>query len=117
MSPNLEETKEPFCAIVPHPVLENEKWKVYWVIAIQTDKMLANKRPDVVLHNNEEKEAFFDIAHLNDNNVEKAEREKLFKKKVFFLCQKYKTIHKLKKVSVVPVAKTTSGIIGINMLK
>lgn len=111
----LVENKDPYYSYIPHPILENEKWKVYWDITIRTDKTVASNRPDIVLHNKQKKEAFLiDIAHPNDNNLEKTEREKITK--YFELCQEYKSIYKLNKVTVIPIIITTSGIISKNIL-
>ncbi|XP_064214079.1 uncharacterized protein LOC135266755 [Tribolium castaneum] len=110
----LQESEDPYYTYVPQPVIETDSWKVYWDITIRTDKTVAANRPDIVLHDKQRKEAFFiDIAHPNDNNLEKTEREKITK--YFELSQEYKAIYKLNKVTVLPIIITSTGIISKNM--
>lgn len=110
------ETEVPYYQYTPHPVLENDSYKLYWDLPIRTDKTVASNRPDIVLHDKLRKEAYFiDIAHPNDNNLEKTEREKITK--YFELCQEYKTIYKLNKVIVIPVIISSTGIVSKNIFK
>uniref|UniRef100_A0A8D9A4R9 Uncharacterized protein n=1 Tax=Cacopsylla melanoneura TaxID=428564 RepID=A0A8D9A4R9_9HEMI len=112
----LNDAEVPYYNYIPHPVLENNRYKVYWDIPIRTDKTVASNRPDIVLHDKTRKEAYFiDIGHPNDHNLEKTEREKV--SKYFELCEEYKAIHKLTKVSVIPVIITATGIVSKNIWK
>ena len=64
----------------PDPVIENENVKVLWDFDIQTDKPIAARRPDIVVHNKQSGEThLIDIAVPGDHNVKDKEVEKIQK--------------------------------------
>ena len=62
------------------PVLENDKCKILWDFAIQTDKEIEHQRPDIVAIDKEKKECkIIDIAVHRDQNIKVKELEKITK--------------------------------------
>ena len=61
-------------------MLENEKCKILWDFAIQTDKEIEHRRPDIVVIDKEKREfKMIDIAVLGDQNIKVKELEKITK--------------------------------------
>ena len=64
----------------PEPVLENDKCKILWDFAIQTDKKIEHRRPDIVVIDKEKRECkIIDIAVPGDQNIKVKELEKFTK--------------------------------------
>ena len=64
----------------PEPVLENEKCKILWDLAIQTDKEIEHRRPDIVVIDKEKRECeIVNIAVPGDQNIKVKELEKITK--------------------------------------
>ena len=64
----------------PEPVLENDKCKILWGFAIQTDKEIEHQRPDIVVIDKEKRECkIIDIAVPGDQNIKVKELEKITK--------------------------------------
>ena len=64
----------------PEPVLENDKCKILWDFAIQTDKEIEHRRPDIVVIDKEKRECkIIDIAVPGDQNIKVKELEKISK--------------------------------------
>ena len=54
----------------PEPVLENDKCKILWDFAIQTDKEMEHRRPDVIVSDKEKRECkIIDVAVPEDQNI------------------------------------------------
>ena len=61
-------------------MLENEKCKILWDFAIQTDEEIEHRRPDIVVIDKEKREfKIIDIAVLGDQNIKVKELEKITK--------------------------------------
>ena len=61
-------------------MLENEKCKILWDFAIQTDEEIEQRRPDIVVIDKEKREfKIIDIAVLGDQNIKVKELEKITK--------------------------------------
>ena len=61
----------------PKSVEENEEVKLLWDFAIQTDREIHHRRPDIVIQKKKAKETIIvDIAVPGDNNVLQKETEK-----------------------------------------
>lgn len=55
----------------PITTIENEEYKLYWDIKIQTDKTMKFNRPDIIFTKNGEKVTYLiDISIPNDTNIE-----------------------------------------------
>ena len=62
----------------PEPVLENDKCKILWGFAIQTDKEIEQRRPDIVVIDKETRECkIIDIAVPGNQNIKVKELEKI----------------------------------------
>ena len=53
----------------PEPVQENERCKLLWDFTIQTDKVLENRRPDIVVIDKEKKNAFLSILKYQEIKI------------------------------------------------
>ena len=54
----------------PEPVLENDKCKILWDFAIQRDKEMEHRRPDVIVSDKEKRECkIIDVAVPGDQNI------------------------------------------------
>ena len=61
-------------------MLENEKCKILWDFAIQTDEEIEQRRPDIAVIDKEKREfKIIDIAVLGDQNIKVKELEKITK--------------------------------------
>ena len=61
-------------------MLENEKCKILWDFAIQTDEEIEHRRPDIAVIDKEKREfKIIDIAVLGDQNIKVKELEKITK--------------------------------------
>ena len=64
--------KSPYYKSTPANVLENEKFKLYWICSIVTDKTIPFNRPDITFMNKRTKNNFLiDIAVPNTHNLAK----------------------------------------------
>ena len=64
----------------PEPVLENDKCKILWDFAIQTDKEMEHRRPDVIVSDKEKRECkIIDLAVSGDQNIKVKELKKIAK--------------------------------------
>ena len=59
-------------------VVENDKFKILWDFAIQTDKKIEHRRPDIVVIDKEKRECkIIDIAVPDYRNIKVKELEKI----------------------------------------
>ena len=64
----------------PEPVLENDKCKILWDFAIQTDKEIEHRNPDIVVIDKEKRECkIIDIELPGNQNIKVKELEKITK--------------------------------------
>ena len=60
--------------------MENEKCKIFWDFAFQTDKEIEHRRPDILVIDKEQRECkIIDIAVPRDQNVKVKKLEKITK--------------------------------------
>ena len=64
----------------PEPVVENDKYEILWDFAIQTDKEIGHRRPDIVVIGKEKRECkIINIAVPGDQNIKVKELGKITK--------------------------------------
>lgn len=109
LSRELLTASQPYYEYNPETVLENQGCKLYWDLSIQTDKTIANNRPDLVLFEKKQKVAFIiDIAVPADGNVSKKYQEKV--EKYQQLAIEMERLWKLKRVRILPFVISVTGI-------
>ena len=97
----------------PNPVIENEKTKILWDFAIQTDHQIEHNKPDIVLIKKDEKECLvIDVACPFDSRIKLKEGEKI--ERYQDLKRETKKLWKMKKASVIPVVIGALGTISKN---
>ena len=90
----------------PEPVKENSNAKLLWDFTIQTDKRLAQNRPDIVLvDKNEDVCHIIDVASPGDSRIVQKEDEKVEK----YLDLEIKAMWGMKKVVISPIV---IGVLG-----
>ena len=60
-------------------VLENEDYKILWNFSIQTDHVIAARRPDLVVVDKESSCKIIDFAVPGDSRIEEKEKDKIEK--------------------------------------
>lgn len=94
----------------PHPIEENERYKIYWDLSIVTDRSVEHNRPDMVVWDKEEKTALvIDFAVPQDYNLAKTYGEKMSKYEA--LAQQIKDMWQLKKVNIMPLIISVNGLV------
>lgn len=100
----------PFYKYMPETILENDEYKLYYDRAILTDRTIHFNRPDITLQDKINKITYLiDIAVPNSHNLQKTITEKTTK--YADLKEEITRIWKQKKVYVVPIVLSTTGII------
>ena len=91
-------------------MLENDKCKILWDFAIQTDKEIEHRRPDIVVIDKEKRECkIIDIAVPGDQNIKVKELEKISKYQDLRLqVQKLRDI----KATVIPIVVGAFGTVS-----
>ena len=94
----------------PEPVLEDNKCKILWDFAIQTDKEIEHGRPDIVVINKEKRECkIIDIAVPGDQNIKVKKLENITKYQELRLqVQKLWDV----KATVIPIVAGALGIVS-----
>lgn len=106
----IQDTKTPYYKYTPETILENETHKLYYDRAILTDKIIQYNRPDLTLQEKRNKITFLiDIAVPNTHNLQKTISEKI--NKYSDLKVEVMRIWRQKKVYVVPIVLSTTGVI------
>lgn len=91
-------------------VLENEDYKLLWDFDIKCDRMITERRPDLVVVKKRSREAFLiDVAVPGDSRVTSKEVEKMTKYQD--LAVEVQRLWELRKVRVVPIVIGTLGAI------
>ena len=91
-------------------VLENEEFKLLWDYDIKTDKVIKERRPDLVIVKKKARQALIvDVAIPGDSRVAMKELEK--KMKYRDLAVELQRLWEMKKVSVVPIVIGALGAI------
>lgn len=100
----------PYYKYIPENVIENDQYKLYYDRTILTDRTVHNNRPDITFVDKQNRQTFLiDIAVPNTNNLQHTVSEKI--RKYAELQQELKTIWKMKKVAVVSIVVSTTGVI------
>ena len=79
------ECEDKWFSYQPEPVLENEKWKILWVSAIQRNRIskeieIEFRRPDIIVLDKEKRECkIIEIAVPGDQNIKVKEIKKITK--------------------------------------
>lgn len=104
----------PYYKYSPESILENEFYKLYFDRAILTDKTVPYNRPDITFIDKINKTAqIIDIAIPNSHNIQNTFSEKLTKYQE--LKDEIIRMWKLKKVTIVPVVISTTGVVPKNL--
>ena len=100
----------------PKPVLESEKFAVYWDRPIITDRTIKNNKPDIVIIDKASKTAtLVDIACPLDHNITSTESEKI--RKYIDIAAEIKDLWKLKETpKIVSIVISTNGLISKNLV-
>lgn len=109
-------TRKPHYQYTPESIHENEEYKLYWDRTLHTDKTVTSNRPDITLFNKKEQVTYLiDVAIPGDTNIIAKEQEKITK--YVLLATEIKEIWKQKKVIIVPIVVSVTGLTSINFLK
>jgi hypothetical protein len=91
-------------------VLENDEYKLLWDMDIKTDKVIKERRPDIVIVKKGSREAFLiDVAVPGDSRVANKEVEKITKYQD--LAVELQRLWELRRVKVIPVVIGALGAI------
>ncbi|KAL1448377.1 hypothetical protein WDU94_008928 [Cyamophila willieti] len=106
----LLEEKAPYYKYKPAAVLESTRYTVYYDRSVITDRTVSNNRPDIIVHDKQQKSAFLvDIAIPNTHNIESTIVEK--KRKYTELLEEIKKMWHLNHATIVPIVLSATGII------
>lgn len=106
----------PYFKYTPEAVLENDEIRLYWDHPLLTDRMVGANRPDIVLFNKKIKKAFFvDITIPYDENIVKAEKDKIAK--YLDLSYEISKIWHIEKPTIVPIVISTNGVVPQSLKK
>ncbi|KAL1448298.1 hypothetical protein WDU94_008925 [Cyamophila willieti] len=102
--------KIPYYKYKPEPILENRNVKIYWNQPIITDTHIPHNKPDILVINKKNKEAYMiDVSIPLDENLHKAYMEK--KKKYEDLKSKLIRMYNLNKVKIIPIIISSNGLV------
>lgn len=105
---------KPYYNYNPEVVLENKRYKLYFDRAIHTDKTIHYNRPDITVLDKHNKTSYLiDIAVPNSHNLQSTIAEKL--SKYTDLKNEITRMWQLKKVVVVPIVISTTGLIPTDL--
>ncbi|XP_045480902.1 uncharacterized protein LOC123685290 [Harmonia axyridis] len=94
----------------PQTIVENEQHKIYWDLAVTTDRGVEHNRPDMVVWDNKKKTVIIiDFAVPQDNNLAKSYAEKISKYEA--LAQQMKDMWRLKAVTIMPLIMSVNGLV------
>ena len=104
----------PYYKYSPETILENTSHKLYFDRAILTDRTVHYNRPDITLIDKTNKTGYLiDIAVPNSHNIQTTKAEKL--NKYIELKDEITRMWNLRKVTIVPIVLSTTGIIPNNL--
>lgn len=113
---DLVKDSPPFFCYTPQPVLESNKYVLYWDRTMLTDKSCAHNRPDIVLIDKKEKiGALIDIAVPLTHNITKTEIEKI--NKYQNLKEDLQKTWKLKTACIIPIVISGEGVVSKDFKK
>lgn len=91
-------------------VLENDDYKLLWDMDIKTDKVIKERRPDIIIVKKRSREAFLiDVAVPGDTRIKEKEIEKVTKYQD--LAVELQRLWELRKVKVIPIVIGALGAI------
>jgi hypothetical protein len=101
----------------PKPVLESQKFTLYWDRPLITDRTIKNNKPDIVIIDKSMKTAtLVDIACPLDHNISPTESEKI--RKYIDISAEIKDLWKLREnPKIIPLVISTNGLISKNLIK
>lgn len=107
---NLLKETVPYYNYNPQPVIRSDELTLYWDRSMHTDKKVGSNRPDITLIDKREKIAYLiDVAVPNSHNIKKKVEKKL---EIYAnLAFEIKKQNKLKKVEVIPIIISATGVI------
>lgn len=101
--------ERPYYKYTPNTIIDTNEYKLYWDVEIRTDKTITCNRPDIVFQNKKEQITYLiDIAIPNDTNIQNKYNEKIAK--YAELGMEVQRLWKQKKVTVIPIVISTTGI-------
>jgi hypothetical protein len=113
---NLLKDKTQYYNYIPKPVLESERFTLYWDRPIITDRTIRNNKPDIVIINKATRTAtLVDIACPLDHNISSTESEKI--RKYIDIAAEIKDLWKLTSTKTIPLVISTNGLISKNLIK
>jgi hypothetical protein len=109
--------KVPYYNYTPKPVIENEKFTLYWDRPIITDRTIKNNKPDIVIIDKTCRIAtLVDIACPLDHNISTTESEKI--RKYIDIAAEIKDLWKLRETpKTLPIVISTNGLISKNLIQ
>ncbi|XP_039276066.1 uncharacterized protein LOC111055986 [Nilaparvata lugens] len=100
----------PYYKCKPEMVLNGEKGRLLWDCCKTTDRAVEANRPDIVLFDRKNKEAYIiDVAVPLDENLVSTIAEK--KRKYQPLSVELKDMYKLRKVVIIPIVVSANGLV------
>ena len=100
----------PYYKYSPKDVLENEEAKIYWDMAVITDREISHNRPDILIFTKKENTArIIDITIPADHNILEARNQKI--SKYLDLAHEIKAIYQLAEVTIHPFVISANGLI------
>lgn len=101
----------PYYKYAPPPVLENGRATLYWDRSIITDRTIVANKPDIVLVDRSERRAVLvDITVPHDENLVKAEKDKL--SKYLDLAHEITAMWDVDSTIIVPIVVSANGLIA-----
>lgn len=103
-------TRVPYYKYAPEPVLENDCARLYWDRPIITDRTIPPNKPDIVMMDRAQSKVFLvDVTIPHDENLVKAERDKLVK--YLELADEVTEMWRVTSTEIVPVVVSTNGLV------
>ncbi|CAH2108107.1 unnamed protein product [Euphydryas editha] len=107
----LVENELPYYRYNPTPFLENSHALLYWDRSIITDRFIAANKPDIVLVDRSTRRAIIvDITIPHDDNLVKAEKEKL--SKYLDLAHEITAMWNVDSTIIVPIVVSVNGLLA-----
>ncbi|CAH0678041.1 unnamed protein product [Spodoptera exigua] len=108
---SLVESEVPYYRYEPDPVLDNGHITLYWDRSIITDRTIVANKPDIVVVDRKERRAMIvDIAVPHDENLVKAEKDKLIK--YIDLAREVVDMWEVDSAIIVPIVVSANGLIA-----
>ncbi|XP_044760151.1 uncharacterized protein LOC123317612 [Coccinella septempunctata] len=100
----------------PKPILQNQRFKLYWDTTIITDRGSAHNRPDITLFDAERETCLLlDFTIPADENLARAYSEKI--SKYGDLAYQIHEMYRLKSISILPMIISVNGLVEKHLLE